>query len=142
MLKPVFEVRKVLACLLALVLSVSLVADPAFAKPFAHGPKDQAKDISQIRTQVARLRPGTLVEVRFISKEKARARLGESDADGFTLQIQGAAASERRVRFADVRSLRPVQSTRGKVATWIVAGALIGVVVVALAVFLKERSNE
>jgi len=141
-LKSIFEMRKVLACLLALVLSVSLVADSAFAKPFGHGPKSQANDISQIRAQVARLRPGTLIEVRFIGKEKERARLGESDADGFTLQIQGAAASERRVRFADVRSVRPVQSTRAKAAAWIVAGALIGVVVVALAVFLKERSNE
>jgi len=88
------------------------------------------------------LRPGTLIEIRFISKEKVRARLGESDAEGFTVQTQGAAASQRRIAFAEVRSLRPVQSTRGRVATWIVAGALIGVVAVALAILLKERSNE
>jgi hypothetical protein len=142
MLKFISETRQFVACLLTLVLSVSLGADSAFAKPLGRGPKDQASDISQIRTQVAQLRPGTLIEVRFTSKEKVRARFGESDADGFTLQTQGAAASERRVKFAEVRSLRPVQSTRGRVATWIVAGALIGVVVVALAVYLKYRSNE
>jgi hypothetical protein len=142
MLKSIFEARKAPACLLTMVLSVSLGADSAFAKPLGHGPKDQASDVSQIRTQVARLRPGTLIEIRFISKEKVRARLGESDAEGFTVQTQGAAASQRRIAFAEVRSLRPVQSTRGRVATWIVAGALIGVVAVALAILLKERSNE
>lgn len=138
----IFEARRILASLLTIALSVSLSVDSGFAKPLGHGPKDQAGDISRILTQVARLRPGTLIEVRFISKEKVRARLGESDADGFTIRTQGAAASERRVKFAEVQSLRPVQSKRSRVVTWIVAGALVGVVVVALALFLKEKSNE
>ena len=138
----IFEARRTLASLLTIALSVSLSVDSGFAKPLGHGPKDQAGDISQIRTQVARLRPGALIEVRFTSKEKVRARLGENDADGFTIRTQGTAASERRVKFAEVRSLRPLQSKRSGVVTWIVAGALVGVVVVALAVFLKEKSNE
>jgi hypothetical protein len=60
-----------------------------------------AGDTSRIRCQVSQLHPGAIVEVRFISQEKVRARLASSDA-----------------------------------------GAPIGVVIVALAIYLKYRHNE
>lgn len=142
MWKSVFDVGKILASLLAWVLCASLPADFGFAKPLGRGTQDQAGDIRRMRSQVAGLRPGTPIEVRFIGKEKVRAQLGDSDADGFTLQAQGSAASERRARFAEVNSLNVVRSKRGRTAAWVAMGVMTGVVVVALAVYLKYRSNE
>jgi hypothetical protein len=135
MLMFIFGARHPLAWLLTLVLSGAVLTDSGFART-------PAGDASRIRSQVSQLHLGTIVEVRFINQEKVRARLASSDAEGFTLQAQDPAASERRVSFAEVKSLKAVQSRRSKVATWIVAGALIGVVVVALAVYLTYRHNE
>ena len=44
--------------------------------------------------------------------------------------------------FIDVKSVKTIQSTRGRVAGLIIAGVLVAVVVVALATYLKFRHNE
>ena len=134
----VFAIRKTLA----LVVVFVLWTDPGAARLFARSPKDQTNHIAKIRTQVAAINPGKQIEVRLMDKQKLRGQLGASDAEGFTLQMQGAAPSERRVSFAEVKSLTAVSGKGVRVVTWIIAGAVVAVVVVALAIYLQFRHNE
>jgi hypothetical protein len=123
------------------VLAASLATDSGFARPAANGRQDQAGHASRLREQVAHLPPGGLIEVRLLSREKVRGRLGVVESDAFAIKLQGA-ASERRIAFADVKSVKAIPSTRSSVVGWIIAGVVIGVVVVALAVYLTFRHNE
>jgi len=134
--------RKALASGLMFVLAASLTTDLGFARPAANGRRDQAGDASRLREQIAHLPPGGLIEVRLVSREKVRGRLGVVESDGFTVQLQDPSASERRIAFADVKSVKAILSTRGRVVSWIVVGVVVAVVVVVLAVYLTYRHNE
>lgn len=138
----VMEAKKMLASVLMLVLAASLGTDSVFARPAANGRRDRGGDTSRLREQVVHLPPGAWIEVRFVNREKVRGRLGAVDSDGFSLTPQDRSASERRIAFADVKSVKAIQSTRSRVAVWIVAGAMVAVIVVALAVYLQYRHNE
>jgi hypothetical protein len=137
----VVAARKMLALGLMFVLTASLAADSVFARPAANEPRDQAGDVSRLREQVVHLPAGELIEVRLVSREKVHGRLGVVELDSFALKLHDA-ASERRIAFADVKSVKSIPSARASVVGWIVAGVAIGVVVVALAVYLAFRHNE
>jgi len=134
--------RKALASGLMFVLAASLATDSGFARPAANGRRDQAGDASRLREQVAHLPPGGLIEVRLVSREKVRGRLGVVESDGFTVKLQDPSASERRISFGDVKSVKAILNTRGRVVSWIVVGVAVAVVVVVLAVYLTYRHNE
>lgn len=134
--------RKALASGLMFVLTASLAADSGFARPAANGRRNQAGDASRLREQVTHLPPGGLIEVRLVSHERVRGRLGAVELDGFALKTQDGSASERRIAFADVKSVKAIQSTRGRVVSWIVVGVAVAVVVVVVAVYLTYRHNE
>ena len=138
----VVAVRKILALALMFVLAVSLATDSGFARPAANGSRVQAGDPSRWREQVAHLPPGGLIEVRLVSDEKVRGRLGVVESDAFALKLQDSSAPDRRIAFTDVKSVKAIPSTRGRVVGWIVAGVVIGAVVIALAVYLSFRHNE
>jgi len=74
--------------------------------------------------------------------EKVRGCLGAVEPDWFKPKPQDRSASERRIAFAAVKSVKAVQGPRGKVGVWIVAGVLVTVIAVALAVYLQHRHNE
>ena len=134
--------RKPLASVLMFALAASLAADSGFARPAANGRRDQAADAGRLREQVARLPPGGLIEVRLVSREKVRGRLGVVESDGFTVKLQDPSASERRIAFADVKSVKAILNTRGRVVSWIIVGVAVAVGVVVLAVYLTYRHNE
>jgi len=128
---------------LAALLVAVLWSDSLAAKPFGPRAKDASSDINTLRNQIAALNSGTPIEVRLlIAKEKLRGKLGKVDADGFVLQGRDPAASGRRVRFDQIKSLKVLPGKRSTIAGWIIAGALIGVVVVALVIYLEVRHNE
>lgn len=124
------------------MLAASVATDSVFARPAANGRGDQAGDASRLREQVAHLPAGGLIEVRLVTREKVRGRLGVVESDGFAIKLQDPSASEHRIAFADVKSVKAIQGRGGRVVGWIVAGVVIGVVVVALAVYLTFRHNE
>lgn len=134
--------RKALASGLMFVLAASLATDSGFARPAANGRRDKAGDASRLREQVAHLQAGGLIEVRLVSREKVRGRMGAVEPDGLTVKLQDPSASERRIAFADVKSVKAILSTRNRVASWIIVGAAVAVVVVVLAVYLTYRHNE
>ena len=133
----IFAIRKILALVVVLVLWT----DSGAARPLPRGPQDQTDHIAKIRSQVAGLKPGTHIVVRLMDKQKLRGQLGASDADGFTLQTLGPPAAERRVSFAGVKSLTTVSSKGVRAATWIIAGAVVAVVVIAVALLLEFKHN-
>jgi hypothetical protein len=113
-----------------------------FARPAANGPGDPVGNATRLREQVAHLRAGELIEVRLVNRERVHGRLGAVESDGFSLQLQDRSALERHVAFAQVQAVKTMEGTRGRVAGWIVAGVLVGAVVVALAIYLTFRHNE
>lgn len=138
----VMAARKFLASGLMFVFVASLAADSGFARPAANGRRGQAGDVSRLREQVAHLPPGGLIEVRLVSDEKVRGRLGAVESDAFALKLQDGSPSERRIAFADVKSVKAILSRGNRVASWIIVGVGVAVVVVVLAVYLTYRHNE
>jgi hypothetical protein len=128
--------RKTLASVLMFVFAASVLTDSVFASPAANG-----SDFGRLRRQVAHLRAGALIEVRFLNRENVRGRLGAVDPDGFALKLH-ASASERHVAFAEVKSVKAIQSKGSRVATWIVAGVLVLAVVAAIGVYLTFRHSK
>lgn len=126
--------RKTLASVLMFVLA-SLSADSLFATPANAGGS------GRLRAQVAHLRAGARIEVRFVDQDRVRGRLGAVEPDGFALKLEDGSASERHIAFADVKSVKAIQSTRTKVAVWIVAGVVIVAVVAAVGVYLTFRHS-
>jgi len=126
---------KTLASLLMFVFAASLPTDSVFASPAANG------SFGRLRRQVAHLRAGALIEVRFLNRENVRGRLGAVDPDGFALKLH-ASASERHIAFAEVKSVKAIQSKGSKVAVWIVVGVLVVAVVAAIGVYLTFRHSK
>jgi hypothetical protein len=133
--------RKILALALMFLLACSLTRNSAFARP-ANGPGDRVGNATRLREQVAHLRAGELIEVRLVNRERVHGRLGAVESDGFSLKLQDRSALERHVAFAELKAVKTMEGTRGRVAGWIVAGVLVGAVVVALAIYLTFRHNE
>jgi len=132
----VIEARKTLASVLIFVLAASLTTNSVFARSAANGSSEQAGDASRLREQVAHLPASALIEVRFVNREKVRGRLGAVEPDGFALMPQDRSASERRVAFTDVKSVKAIQSKRSvatKIAVVVVAGACVAALVIYLA---------
>jgi hypothetical protein len=112
------------------------------ARSAPNGRRDQAGDASHMRELVTRLPAGALIEVRLFNREKVHGHLGPVKSDGFAVKSQDPSASERFMAFIDVKSVKTIQNTRGRVAVLIIAGVLVAVVVVAVAAYLKFRHNE
>lgn len=106
------------------------------------GPQNQTNHIAKIRSQVANLKPGTHLVVKLMDKQEVRGQLGASDADGFTLQTQGSLAAERRVSFAEIKSVTRPSSKGLRAATFIIAGVVVAAVVIGVVFLLAERHNE
>jgi hypothetical protein len=134
------EARRALASVLMSVLVAPLATAPAFARSAATGRRDQAGDASRLREQIAHLRAGARIEVRFVNRETVRGRLGAVEPDGFALMPQDRSASERRVAFAEVTSVKAIQS-RGKVAVEVGVVVVAAVGVAALVIDLAVRSS-
>ena len=126
------EARKMLACALIFALATAFAKD---AMPAAGAGSDPV-GIARLREQAAHLRPGVPIEVRLQNREKIRGRLGAVEPDGFALLPQGASTPERRVAFAEVRSIKEVQGKHGvaiKVAVIVVVAVGVAAVVIYLA---------
>jgi hypothetical protein len=105
-----------------------------------------AKDVSNVpsvKDQVSRMSIGTSIEVRFAKAPKIRGTLSQKDEKGFTLKIEkDATATERRVAFDEVKSVKNLTHTKTPAWVWIALGAVGAVVVIAVVAFAKYRSNE
>ncbi len=70
------------------------------------------------------LKSGTRIEVKLTDKQKLKGKLGAVSEDNFEMMVETPSGHETRtVDFDDVKSLKPIMTTRGK---WIMAGVITG----------------
>jgi hypothetical protein len=91
------------------VFLVPLLLVPASAR--ADG-EEVKKTIQQQALEIA---PGSIVEVRLTNKQTVRGRMGEVDADGFTVTFaKGEKVETKKLAYAEVKSLKEkVQGQKG-----------------------------
>jgi uncharacterized protein (UPF0218 family) len=128
------------ALLLVLALTTTLIAEER--KPLNEG-AEEAISVGDVKSQVSQMKPGAFIEIRFTDGRTARGYLSHTEADGFTYRVGNPKkGTERRTTFPAVKSVKVVQRTHTNPIAWIAAGAIVGVVVVAVAILLIERHNE
>jgi hypothetical protein len=118
------------------------------AKAKVHGATSPAQAESTkptLKERILEIPPGTMIQVRLLSKEKLRGRLGEVTDEGFAIQTaKGNKIETRKIAFEDVKSLSKVEGRKAaKTAGWVVLGALagIGAVILILVLVLVARSD-
>jgi hypothetical protein len=133
---------------LCIVLASILFLHPGLeAKAKVHSATSpaQAESKPTLKERVLEIPSGTMIEVRLLSKEKLRGRLGEVTDEGFAVQTaKGNKIETRKIAFQDVKSLSKAEGGKaGKTAGWIVLAALagIGVLVLTMALIFAARSD-
>ena len=97
---------------------------------------------TSLAKQIHNLLSEILVEVRLQSGLKERGHLAERTANGFELKpVNAARGNQHSIAFGEVQSIRKIEKTHTPIAAWIAFGAIVGVVVVAVAAYLVFRSN-
>ncbi|MGD0921487.1 MAG: hypothetical protein ABSA70_06950 [Terriglobia bacterium] len=124
--------RDIICLVLATLLSGCTTLE---AKVGAAGaiPPGQAEPKAKptLKEQVIQMQAGSQVEVRLLSKERFRGRLGEVSDEGFTLQIAQANRIEtRKVAFGDVKYVKAMGNNEKKRGILIGVGATLGTLLV------------
>lgn len=89
-----------------------------------------------LKEKALAITPGTMVEVRLLTKEKIRGRIGDLTDEGFSLQTaQGTSIQKRSVSFNELKSIKSVGSTGSKVGKGVAYGlAGVGAFVLILVI--------
>lgn len=102
----------------------------------------QTRSGNDVKQQVGQLQPGTFLEIRFQDDSKARGFLTQVDADGFSFRTgHRTTGDQHRTTFSKVKSVKVVKQSHTPVVAWILTGAVIGAIVIALVVYLVARHN-
>ncbi len=123
--------------ILAVVLMGSMLSEVALA---ARGPKPPQEGQTR-KEKVLAIPVGTMVEVKLVTKEKLRGRIGELTNEGFSLQVaKGNTLETQQISFSQVKSVKTMEGTGSKVGKGLIyglagAGALlVTLIIVAAAV--------
>jgi hypothetical protein len=103
------------------------------------GAQEESKAKPTLKERMIEVPPGTMIEVKFLNKQKIRGRLGELTDEGFTLTTaQGEKISTQKIAFTEVKSFKKVEGGKGGHAVvYALAGAGI-IFVVLLIVALSQ----
>ena len=128
--------RSVLSVLLAGIFL--LQADPDAGARILPEPAPQEQPLakSSLKQRVLEIPPESKIQIRLNNKERLSGRLGQVTEDGFVVKIaEKGKTGERTLAFSDVKSINveTTGSRGGKVAAWIIIGAIAGVVIFILA---------
>jgi len=97
-----------------------------------------------VKERILEVPPGTMIEVRLLSKQKLRGRLGEITDEGFSLTTAlGDKIASQKVAFTDVKSVKQVERTTGKkIGTGLIyALAGVGALFVGLVIWAASRDD-
>jgi hypothetical protein len=97
-----------------------------------------------LQDQVARIPIGASIEVRLRDAPKLHGSLLARDETGLTVKTgEGANVREERIAYDRIKSLKVRQKAHpvAKTVGWIVVGALVAIVVVAVVLYAKFRNN-
>ena len=96
-----------------------------------------------IKEGILEIPPGTMVEVRLLNKQKIRGRLGEITDEGLTLQTaRGDKIETQKLAFSELKSVKNVESHKGKTAGWLVLGGLAGIGALVLILVAVAASGD
>ncbi|MBZ5565929.1 MAG: hypothetical protein LAP13_26350 [Acidobacteriia bacterium] len=121
--------------ILALVLMGPMLTEATFAAKGAKPPQQG----QTLKEKVLAIPAGTLVEVKLITKEKLRGRIGELTNEGFSLQVaRGNTIEAHQISFSQVKSVKTVEGTGSKVGKGLIyglagAGALLVTLIIIAA---------
>ena len=102
----------------------------------------QTRSGKDVKQHVTQLQPGTFLDIRFQDGSKARGYLTQVDVDGFSFRTgDPTTGDQHRTTFSKVKSVRVVKQSHAPVVAWILTGAVIGAVVIAVVVYLIARHN-
>jgi hypothetical protein len=132
------RIQAPVAVFLVVLVGKGLLADNA--QTTSEPPQTRSgKDVKQHVTQ---LQPGTFLDIRFQDGSKARGYLTQVDADGFSFRTgDPTTGDQHRTTFSKVKSIKVVKQSHTPAVAWILTGAVIGAVVIALVVFLIAKHN-
>lgn len=124
--------RDVVSVLLAAILwFLSGLSAKAETVGMAAASQANASPQPTLKEQVIQMPAGSQVEVRLLSKERFRGRLGEISDEGFTVQIaQENRLESRKVAFGDVKSVKVIGNRGTRRGILIGVGATVGILLV------------
>jgi hypothetical protein len=106
-----------LVLMVVLQTATAAFSDGQEASPTSTQQSTAANDAAKSR--VLQIRRGSFVEVRLISREKLRGRLGELSDESFVLRtVSHNKLMDLQVRYEDLRSVRPVGDPQTRGATF------------------------
>ncbi len=125
---------------LSLIIASTLILNFAAVSHARTRPQDSAAQAA-VKQKAESILDGSMVEVRLLSREKFRGRIGEFTKDGFSLQIKKEGTLQKRtVLFSELKSIKEVHSgskteTVGKTTVMVLAavGAAVLIMVIACA---------
>jgi hypothetical protein len=137
--------REMICIVLSSILFLHSGLEAKAGVPRAASPTQaESKAKPTFKERILEIPPGTMIEVRLLSKEKLRGRLGEITDEGFAVQTaKGNKIETRKIAFEDVKSLAKVEGRKAaKTAGWIVLGVLAGVgALILIMVIALSASN-
>lgn len=94
-----------------------------------------------MKERILEVPPGTMIEVRFLSKQKIRGRLGEITDEGFSLTtVQGEKITTQKVAFTELKSFKKVEGGKaGHALLYALAG--IGALFLVLVIWALTQSD-
>jgi len=108
-------IKLVTFILVYVLFGSSLMEAKAGISARGDSPREETANKPTLQQRVLEVPSGTMVEVRLLSKQRLRGRLGDVGSDGFNLQTaQGSTISTQRVAFTDVKSFKQVEGTTGQ----------------------------
>jgi hypothetical protein len=110
------------------------------AKAKVHGATSPAQAEAKpiFKERILEIPPGSMIEVRLVTKEKVRGRLGEVSNEGFSLQTaKGNNIETRKIAFEDLKSIKKVEGAKAaKTAGYVTLGVLAGLGAVLLIIII------
>ncbi len=86
---------------------------------------------------------GTKVDVQLVGGSHIRGSIAAVQPDALSVSVgRPNAGKVRTIAFTNIVTLKRQPATHNPVLAWVVAGALVAVVVIAVSVLLIERRNE
>jgi len=124
--------RNIICLVLATILFGCSVLEARIGASGAAPPgQAESKARPTLKEQVVQIPAGSQVEVRLLSKERFRGRLGEVSDEGFSVQIAQANRIEtRKAAYGDVKSVKVIGNESKKRGILIGVGATLGTLLV------------
>jgi hypothetical protein len=138
--------REMICIVLSSILFLHSGLEAKAGVPGAASPTQaESKAKPTFKERILEIPPGSMIEVRLVTKEKVRGRLGEVSNEGFSLQTaKGNNIETRKIAFEDLKSIKKVEGKKAaKTAGYVTLGVLagLGAVLLIIIIALAARAD-